>query len=407
MNLLSAAERLAAIDRSKVVLHTESCLHMTGKFSTCQACITICPAEAILAGKPPKLEAEKCQSCMACLPVCPTGAFTADDVVPNLLNCAARIESKSIELLCEHHPRPKTGLQESTVAIRIKGCLAGIGIGGYFGLLALGLVQVVVRDDACAECPWGELQSQIKKQIASAQNLLSAWGRADALRTSAPLEFQSLIERPVWEASNPPLSRRDLFRLASQRTRVAAARAISGGSVGQVGKHPGRERRRMNEALKKLLEHKAVAETHPMGEYGYATLSVSEACSACGVCAHACPTGALRFQENEKASFLLNLASQDCIGCELCVQLCSQQAISVDHQPNFAQVFNRSDLQTLRQGDLALCDRCNMPFAAALGGKYCPTCDYRIHHPFGVHIQPGLEDLQKLVEKHMHEVEEK
>jgi ferredoxin len=388
VNIISAAERLAAIDRSSVVLHTESCLHSVDKYSTCQVCDSICPADAIQPGKPPRLDSENCQGCLACLPVCPVSAFQADDAIPNLLNCAARLETESLELLCDHNPMSDKGLKEDGAAIRLKGCLAAIGIGGYLALFALGLKELIVRDDACSECPWGKLKTQIEAQIASAQILLSVWGHEKALRGSGSLEKQALLERSVWEASNPPLSRRDLFRLASRQGQLAAARVLSADHP-TTGKHASRQRLRMLAAIAHFPQPPENGSSLSLKGLGFAVLTVSEECTACGVCARVCPTGALQFTSQEDLHFQLGFDPKICIGCGACMVVCKPQAIDMQATPTFEQVFGSQEPVTLTSGDLAHCEHCKTTFTTRSGSRLCPLCEFRQKNPFGSLLPPG------------------
>jgi ferredoxin len=388
VKLLSAAERLAAFDRSSVILHAESCLHSLDKYSTCQACDSICPAGAIQSGKPPHLEADKCQACLACLQVCPTGAYQSDDTIPELLNCAARLETGSLELLCEHIPQPEKGLKEDSAAIRIKGCLVGIGIGGYLALLALGPEEIIVRQDSCPGCPWGELKAQIEAQVASAQKLLSAWKREQALRLSGPLQKPALFNRPVWEASNPPLSRRDLFRMATRQGQLAAARVLSADHPA-AGKHASRQRLRMLAAIAHFPEPTEISRSLSLGGLGFAVLTVSEECTACGVCARVCPTDALQFTNQEDLHYQVGFDPKICIGCGACKVVCGPQAIDILTAPTFEQVFGSQEPVDLIAGDLAHCERCQTTYAARSGSRLCPPCEFRQKNPFGSFLPPG------------------
>jgi len=387
VSLLSAAERLAAIDRSAVILDTQSCLHARDQLATCEACFELCPSKAIRPGKPPTLETEKCQTCLACLPVCPVGAYSADDAVPSLLNCAVRLEDGPLELLCELHPSAEVGVVAGSVGIRVRGCLAGLGSGAYLALVALRIQRIIFRTEACAECPWCGLVSHILAQIARTEHLLSAW-RLDGV-LSLITELSEGQERPLWEATNPPLSRRDLFRVAAKQGQVTIARTMS--TDHSSGNRPGRDYLRIAGAAMHLTEIEPVANLSLAG-VGFCSLTASEDCTACNACTRACPTAALKLGINEdKTYYWLKFSPLACIGCGICARVCEPQALAIDYAPTFVQVFGPKEPAILQEGDLGRCERCNSLFAARSGVRLCPVCEFRRKNPFGSKMPPGIK----------------
>jgi ferredoxin len=332
------------------------------------------------------------------LTVCPTGAFQADDAVQDLLICATRLESKKIELVCALHPDPEVGVSEETEAIQVKGCLAGLGTGVYLALAALHLQEVYVRTDACEDCPWGKLKDRISSQVEDANNIVKKFNDGQSLKTVNSLDSNRGVQRPFWKAENPPLSRRDLFRMAAQRSQMVAARALSAGHSDHAGRRPGRERRRINEALQRMEAAQAAPDLG-MGDFGYATLNVSEACTACGVCSRACPTGALFYTQTSGSSFKLAFDPLNCIGCDICAQVCAPQAIDVNHHPEAQSVFLQESPAILYEGALTHCERCNDLFASSAGSKLCPVCQARRQNPFGSQLPPSLKHLQSLIDQ--------
>jgi len=387
MSLLSAVERFSSINRSAVRLDATQCLHSQDQFSSCEACFVICPVSAIQPGKPPVLDADKCVGCLACLPVCPVDAYAADDGVQALLTCAARVETNRIELLCAKNPFGEQGCSSDTIGIQVRGCLAGLGTGALMALVALGADSIILRTDACSECDWGKLLLLIDNHLAQTQELLVAWNKTAIIESIS--NIQETHTRPLWDAQNPPLSRRDLFRFASRQGQVALARSIEQKKTGS-SHTPGRDRRRIVNAVEHLSASKA--ENDPiLAGITYTTLSVSDSCTACGVCARACPTNALHFMSDaENKTYQLSISPQYCIGCELCAHSCVADAIVVGNDPLFSQVFGSEPATILKEGDLALCDKCNVAYAATPGTRLCPTCNFRKKNPFGSKIPPGV-----------------
>jgi ferredoxin len=387
MNLASVAERVASLERETVTLDQQRCLHSIDRFSACQACLGLCPAGAIQPGQPPALTPEACQTCLACLPVCPTGAFRADDAVPALLECAARVETDTLELVCQYHPEAERGLSAAGAAIRVRGCLAGLGVGALLALAALEGQQVVARADACGQCAWTSLSKRLAANVAQARQLLQPWGRDQRL-SLMEAAAADLVPRRVVEADNPPLSRRDLFRLAARRGQVVMARAVTQTGT-TTGPRPARERQRVLNALAALPARACPASADHRAGSGYAMVQVSAACSACGACTRACMTGALQWERPEPTTYRLVFQPRLCNGCEACRHVCVEAAITVAAQPAFEAVFAEPALLVLSAGGLMRCQRCQAWTALRPGQHLCPTCEFRRTNPFGARPTPG------------------
>lgn len=390
MSLLDAAERFASLDRSALVLDSARCLHSLDHNATCDVCFQICPVNAITPGKPPTLDAEKCESCLACLTVCPVGAYNADDAVGALLNAAAHLEDQTLELVCTKNPQPEKGTSESGIGIRVKGCLAGLGAGTYLALAALGVERISARTEACSACEWASLRPRIDSQVKRAAHFLAAWNENASITSSSSSD--DLVERAIWNAENPPLSRRDLFRMMARQGQVAMARAMEN-SEHSVGRKPGRDRARTLGAVAHL-DAPQNKPTVDLSQFGFAAVTISEACNACGACGRACPTEALKFEKDEDSTvFALKFTARDCIGCDLCTRVCLPAAVSVNHAPTFAEIFNEEQV-TLQEGELLKCERCGALTAKRGEARLCDLCEYRRTHPFGSVMPPGFNGGQ-------------
>ncbi len=387
MSLYSAAERLASLDRSSVTFNPHRCLHTHDHFSDCDVCVQTCPTSAVKAGKPPVLDAEACVHCLACLPACPTGAFRANDAIPALLNCTTRSNSSRIELLCVNNPHCDRVSLQTAQGILWPDCLAALGSGGYLALGALGLQQVIVRLDACSQCPWISLRGEVEAQVAFACKLLTPFEKENTLCWVD--QAKERPEHPLLDVKNPPLSRRDLFRMAARQGQAALARAVEWNAEADQPQ-PGIDRMRIVAALRYFSP--PVSTANPvLDACGFSLVTVSEDCSACGSCWRACPTAALKFSLDEaERSYQITFLPSACIGCGICERVCEPGAISIQAAPTFSDVFGVQEALPLRTGLFARCDRCNSVYPARDGTRLCPVCEYRRKNPFGSRLPAGL-----------------
>jgi ferredoxin len=203
--------------------------------------------------------------------------------------------------------------------------------------------------------------------------------------------MNSPVERPVWNATNPPVSRRDLFRTLTHQGQATIARVIQDEPT-KSDHRPCRDRLRLLGAIAHLPDPVST-DISGLGGMGFATLSSSEDCVACGTCARACPTHALQFVKTENDSaFTLSLSIKNCIGCDICARVCTSKTLKVDHTPAFAQIFG-ADMLILREGGLVKCEQCGTLIAARPGIRLCQFCDFRQTHPFGSMLVPGINNL--------------
>jgi ferredoxin len=386
VNLLALIEQAADMTARStgVTLDGDRCLHKRDRLSECEACFGLCPTDAITPGQPPAFNQEACINCRACLPVCPVQAYQAVDETIPLLKQALRLAGKRLELICAPHPEPATGPPRAHAALMTRGCLAGLGKGTYLTLLALGLDEIILRTDGCAGCPLGSLQEQIERQATAVHNLRTAWPQTGRIHTTGPLESSSLVGRPVRPAGTPPLSRRELFGL-----KEAERHPSPPWLQGEDASWPANDHRFITAALAALGPP---VENPILDGLGLAGVTVDgDKCSACGVCARACPTGTLHFATDDQGGFRLSAAPLNCIGCDLCTHVCMPDAISVNHSPTWEQLFGGGSSTTLLTGRLSACERCNSSFLARDGQRYCAICEFRRQNPFASVMPPGFE----------------
>lgn len=378
MNLIDlalAVEKLGQ-ERPALTVAPERCLRSRSKAATCDACVVGCPVGAItLAEGAPQVELDACIGCGLCLHQCPVGVFDGRDGVDRLLHCADQLVDRDvIEVACAAHPDVATGDKGVDAVVRTTGCLAALGPSAYVGLAALGIRQTRVRLDACATCPLVALEPDIVRTLRKARDLLTAAGHPNAL-IIAPVPVGHKT-RLIYSAKNPPVSRRGLFKaLTASSNRSAELTAPADDPQTSTGAP--RERRRLIRALRRI-EPPATAVV-PGSDL--TQLAVSDSCTACEVCARACPTHAICVERGTDA-FAVTFLPSACINCGLCLPLCEPGALTRSGSPTFGALLE-AEPRLLHQGALQHCRKCHAPFAGKANNGLCPVCSFRQKHPFG------------------------
>jgi formate hydrogenlyase subunit 6/NADH:ubiquinone oxidoreductase subunit I len=365
--------------------------------------VNACPADAIAFEGEEESQlithaGETCVKCGLCLRVCPVEAFTGDNGVPNLLPFVSRQEKHAIvELACALNPNKELGPPQADVVVNTGACLAALGPSAIMALMALGVAHVILRVDACQTCPLAQSRAEIDKTVDQVDSLLKAdeglgspLTLLDTIRDDWPRRFVAAIKAP-------PKSRRDFFRAFTVPEEVPTeVQQLILAERPEEDKYPPSERLRLLRALNSVPEDLLAAE--PLELFPSSKLAADENCTACNVCARACPTGALHFTVDDEDRYQLALAAGLCTDCGVCQSLCEADALHKAGVPVLNDWLAEEPFM-LRQGDLSRCRKCGAGFDSRTKSNLCQVCDFRQSNPFGSRLPKGFKRQKEAPQK--------
>ena len=372
----------------QLIVSADRCLNARFKQINCRVCVEACPAEAIrLEAGRVAINAEACAHCGACVWQCPTEVFAQPQALKPKLRetvqavgaaparTAPRTEPRSgacVELRCPQQKGDKTIVLDATI-IQHPRCLAELSPAQLIELASDR--HVWLNDQVCAACPIGAAHTAIMRAVNEANRWRAAFDQPrhiHPLTTDADRNASSHAAR-VFDSANPPSDRRAFFKLFTRSLVEAGASAAKSNDADQLKavdqrlpRHVPADRARLLSAIVKLGQPQRVPLDLPR-------VQVKEPdCTACGLCAKLCPTGALRFQSDE-ARFALDFIAAACVDCSICEKACPTQAVSLTHNLPLRE-FIDIKAQDLISGNLVPCAVCQKPTAFHGHGSRCEVC---------------------------------
>jgi len=351
--LLELIDMVGTFEKPKYVDYDASiCAYSRATITGCTRCLDSCPTGAITPdGDKVDFNPYICAGCGTCASVCPTGAaryaLPAGDTLFQRLRTIVRTYLKAggtSPILLVHD----TGFGDDLINVLAR---AGGGLPANVLPFAVNQVTQVGLDFLFAAAGWGAERVLILLAPHKADDKALLDGElalADAVLDGLGYGTGRFA---VIDDTDPDVLEKRLYGL----------KALPGMPDADF-LAMGRKRSVMSLALAEL--HKAApapvdAIDLPAGAPFGAVIVDVEGCTVCLACVGACPTGALRDNEDKPQ---LNFTEEACVQCGLCRNTCPENVITLTPQLSF--LSSAREAQVIKEEEPFECIRCGKAFGA-------------------------------------------
>lgn len=360
------------INNKHVLIEASLCTRFRTPKSDCSRCADICAMSAISVSESGAEIKGGCVGCGVCSAVCPSGAFKVKERDDKKI--IQEIESKqwagTFRISCERGD-PASDL--------IVSCLGRLTEVLLLEPIRMGAQAVEIIQPSCVECSSAKASANLDRTIQQALYLYEMLGieRGSIFKKNIPL--RDLIKKP-----EKPVSRRELFGAITKNAMGVAAASIPDFDNKEKGdteefrnviyKRPENFKRALLlESLRNFLQKDRTLKTVYVNSNDamLAEVEVASECTACGVCAALCPTGAITQLQTESL-FSLSFNPHLCTNCRVCEKACMHKAINIKESALLNLLVEQKELK-LFEGKRKACVVCRLDFIDN-GSEICPLC---------------------------------
>lgn len=314
----------------------------------CGLCASSCPEVAIRPSSPfPTVIPASCIACGACVAACPAAAIDLPGAG------ASASEARIRELLAWPWGPLRPGL-----LLACERALEGLVQDPWADPSSPGWLPVAVPCLSLVTPAW------ILQALAGGAPAVGLLGcSADCVARSAPsvLERVSFCRELLTSLGFSDDGARIVITQGTTLPVPADRAPMAGGSVeGPVLTEPEGTARAVL-ALAGTSGGGALPLDHPASPLGVIDVD-DEACTLCGVCAQACPTGAIGFDARGH-EWIVTFDGNACLACARCAAACPERALTVTPRTD-PDLLARHRFP-LKRGEVVACTRCGGPVAPA------------------------------------------
>lgn len=308
------------------VLVARRCVRALHQASGCTKCEEVCPARAVsLKPRSVVVDAAACTGCGACAANCPAEALYMR--TPGAARLQAFLDharqAETLSIACGEAEAQAGRMADLTTA-----CLATLDMSLPASIAAdraKDAFTLHVLHGDCERCARRGRCANPVKAIEAWRVTLSQLAPRAALEIHAAPKSVDTGRRRFWERL-----------LGKAELKVEAEVPFDEASLAWLESVPlctvPPSRGRWLEALRKVRDHEPDALPALMAAPGCPRLTAPridhEACTACGLCASVCPSGAL-MEEKSAELTLMRATPSMCTACGLCADICFKHAVTI------------------------------------------------------------------------------
>lgn len=321
--------KLFSSSRSGLVAYrpeSDFCINMYHKNAGCTECKDVCPAGALIVGRPGTcvaIDEDKCMNCGKCFGACAYGVFrksgTTEEDFCSLLH--EKSEKGALFVSCREKRIAKSYRLE---------CIGELHAVHLLWLMARGVSSFAFHHGACGECRFQNGCEMIMKQINSVQGICSSIkGVVVSFESESDRTLLKVQGFPVFKAqrntAKPEMNRRDFFKYLGREIAMdisKTAEVFTSSETKVVDFSSDNKKRSQRQVLFRRILASLKGKFDKALQYDRNLPAceleiVQDNCKGCNLCVMLCPTGSLKVQDNK-----IKCTSETCTGCQVCEKSC-------------------------------------------------------------------------------------
>ncbi|HIT44780.1 MAG TPA: 4Fe-4S binding protein [Candidatus Aphodovivens excrementavium] len=357
-NLKDIIDVAQALESKAVRVVADRCVVVRNRNASCRRCVKACPADAItVRGNDLTLDNHACVSCGACTVVCPVEALvpldpTDADLAAGAARSASALDGTAV-IACARMAAKDVGDPSKYAMVP---CMARVDEVLLVELAAAGIERVVLVDGTCRTCKYRDTSAGVDEAVAQAQALIAAQGGSAIIERASEFPAQAVLED---KASLYGQERRGFFTRSTKRAREASVKTAEVMVFKEFEQRMPSLRERLGvtasgampwltaqrrERLMDSLDQIGTPVQDTVSSRQFATVSIDEEkCSACGMCAVFCPTGALKKSDEKPEDGVgsyLEFQAFDCVNCRVCADVCMKKCLKTSTEVSTEELFD-------------------------------------------------------------------